>query len=209
MGGEDKERTTQPLVGLPLKMAEASTNCSPIANYSSRAESLSVLDWTSAAQNKPLVAFSRLMIRFQNVIQLRSVSPRRAMIDERENRPWRETCWKNDLTFDWGNLIPLCCIYLNSGGRAGFFVAARTGKDWWSTVGDRAGNSILFSRVRLHCSGAQLWYRKPSEARGEHCVLMHNTKVYFWATKTNVNTSHNGAVISLGTLAIQTHNPDL
>lgn len=34
-GGEDKERTTQPLLSLLLKMAEASTNRSPIASYSS------------------------------------------------------------------------------------------------------------------------------------------------------------------------------
>lgn len=156
MGGEDKERTTQPLVGLLLKMAEASTNCSPIANYSSRAESLSVLDWTSAAQNKPLAAFCRLMVGFQNVIRLRSISHRRVMIDEGENRPWRETCWNNDLTFDWGNLIPFHCIYLNSEGHAAFFIAARSGKDWWSTVWNRAGNSIPSSRARLLCSGVQL-----------------------------------------------------
>lgn len=156
MGGEDKERTTQPLVGLLLKMAEASTNCSPIANYSFRAESLSVLDWTSAAQNKPLAAFCRLMVGFQNVIRLRSISHRRVMIDEGENRPWRETCWNNDLTFDWGNLIPFHCIYLNSEGHAAFFIAARSGKDWWSTVWNRAGNSIPSSRARLLCSGVQL-----------------------------------------------------
>lgn len=156
MGGEDKERTTQPLVGLPLKMAEVSTNCSPIANYSSQAESLSVLDWTSAAQNKPLVAFCRLVIRFQNVIRLRSISYRRVMLEERENRLWRENCWNNDLTFDWGNLIPFHCIYLNSEGHAGFFIAGRSGRDWWSMVWNRAGNSMLSSQARLCCSGVQL-----------------------------------------------------
>lgn len=148
MGGEDKERTTQPLLGLLLKMAEASTNCSPTASYSSWVTLHVGLNFSSTKQTSCSILWAA--DGYQNVIWLGSLSHRRVMMKEWISRGERlaETTTSPLTEVIWHPFIAII--------RIPKVIAARSGKDWWSTVWDEAGNSILSSGATLHSSGVQL-----------------------------------------------------